>query len=164
MDFNNDFIAACFVSYGFALLLNQNKSYLQGATRAAFGLRNKLAITNSPLFGESCICFLLLWDFILLWGVECWLLLICCGAALGATERTKPFNCKSKGRKKKKVDYFRLTCSMVRWPQSLQKKKWGDFPTMGESSYKVSQHPIFSWSFYWADIHYNTFTIINGTD
>lgn len=102
MDFNNDFIAACFVSYGFALLLNQNKSYLQGATRAAFGLRNKLVITNSPLFGESCICFLLLWDFILLWGVECWLLLICCGAALGATERTKPFNCKSKGRKKKK--------------------------------------------------------------
>lgn len=106
MDFNNDFIAACFVSYGFALLLNQNKSYLQGATRAAFGLRNKLVITNSPLFGESCICFLLLWDFILLWGVECWLLLICCGAALGATERTKPFNCKSKGRKKKKVWLF----------------------------------------------------------
>lgn len=101
MDFNIDFIAVCFVSYGFALLLNQNKSYLQGATRAAFGLRNKLAITNSPLFGESCICFLLLWDFILLWGVECRLLLICCGAALGATETTKPFNCKSKGRKKK---------------------------------------------------------------
>lgn len=101
MDFNIDFIAVCFVSYGFALLLNQNKSYLQGATRAAFGLRNKLAITNSPLFGESCICFLLLWDFILLWGVECRLLLICCGAALGATETTKPFNCKSKGREKK---------------------------------------------------------------
>lgn len=31
MGFSNAFIAVCTVKYGFALLLNQNKSYLQGA-------------------------------------------------------------------------------------------------------------------------------------
>lgn len=41
MAFNNEFIAVCFVNYGFALLLNQNKSYLQGATGIIFRLKNK---------------------------------------------------------------------------------------------------------------------------
>lgn len=40
MVFNNEFIAVCFVNYGFALL-NQNKSYLQGATEIIFRLKTK---------------------------------------------------------------------------------------------------------------------------
>lgn len=54
MDFNNEFIAVCFVNYCFALL-NQNKSYLQGATIIVFKLRKKLETTNSSLICESGI-------------------------------------------------------------------------------------------------------------
>lgn len=48
MDFINEFIVVCFVSYCFALLN-------QGATRIVFRLRKELEITNSSLICESGI-------------------------------------------------------------------------------------------------------------